>query len=447
MKKEDLDFDLVDKLYQNLIQTSKIVGRLFIAFFTLMLLLSALVFEPELFPTNTPPGQSRIERLPAQEINLQNTSKVESSPDKLGSKPEPVIPLFGFKITQNIILKYSPLILAAIYLMLATYLIYLDFLKKEYFETYEDLYAQAEGEGESSLLYKIRLPNLHYILTDLSSQHSSKFVQLIYHTANVAKSLVLYVLPMVVLIRLLGEGFQRSSSNILNGFFWCGLILVIVGTIALTREWFIQTVSALNFFPTIIRSKELIKAKVFSIARYIIYILASCVTVIVVVFSVDQFFSTTKYLSSKMVKAMVTERNFYDSRLNPNGTGIKHQYESKTINGDKVVIDHATNLTWQQAGIAFMTYEETENYIQKLKFDKFASFDDWRLPTLEEAMSLMEPKQKNMTLFIDLNFDRKQRIIWTADKSSDQYGRTVSFIWGGNGHAHVTEHLNVRAVR
>ena len=180
MKKEELDFDLVDKLYQNLIQTSKIVGRLFIAFFTLMLLLSALVFEPELFPTNTPPGQSRIERLPAQEINLQDTSKVESSPDKSGVKPERIITLFGFKINSSKMLKFSPLILAAIYLMLATYLIYLDFLKKEYFEIYEDLYAQAEGEGESALLYKIRLPNLHYILTDLSSQYSSKFVQLIY---------------------------------------------------------------------------------------------------------------------------------------------------------------------------------------------------------------------------------------------------------------------------
>ncbi len=447
MKKEDLDFDLVDKLYQNLIQTSKIVGRLFIAFFTLMLLLSALVFEPELFPTNTPPGQSRIERLPAQEINLQNTSKVESSPDKSGIKPEPVIPLFGFKITQNIILKYSPLILAAIYLMLATYLIYLDFLKKEYFETYEDLYAQAEGEGESSLLYKIRLPNLHYILTDLSSQHSSKFVQLIYQTANVAKSLVLYVLPMVVLVILLGEGVQRASSNLLIAMFYMSPVLVIIGTLVLTRDWFIETGLVFRDFLTIVRTKTLKKFGAFRFAT-LLSLIAVALSIAGIVSSTNQFLKSTDYLSVEKAKAMVIDRDFYHINWNGNGVGIKHEYELKTVNNDTIVIDHATNLTWQKAGTDdYVSYDGVEAYIQKLRTDKFAGYDDWRLPKLEEAMSLVEPVPKIGNQFIDSIFDPQQSWIWTSDKQSASNAWVVNFNNGNCNNNHINNKNYVRAVR
>ena len=46
LSKEQLDLGLVDKLYQNVIETGRIVRRLFVTFFTLMLVLSALDFDP-----------------------------------------------------------------------------------------------------------------------------------------------------------------------------------------------------------------------------------------------------------------------------------------------------------------------------------------------------------------------------------------------------------------
>ena len=86
-------------------------------------------------------------------------------------------------------------------------------------------------------------------------------------------------------------------------------------------------------------------------------------------------------------------RYLYDKSLYWMGKGINHLYELQEINGDKIVIDHATGLTWQQSGSSEqITYQSTPNYINRLNRERFANFDDWRLPTLEEAMSLVEVK-------------------------------------------------------
>ncbi len=47
--KQELDLSLLEKLYQNLVGVGKIVRRLLLLFFTLMILLSVLTFEPEMF--------------------------------------------------------------------------------------------------------------------------------------------------------------------------------------------------------------------------------------------------------------------------------------------------------------------------------------------------------------------------------------------------------------
>lgn len=116
------------------------------------------------------------------------------------------------------------------------------------------------------------------------------------------------------------------------------------------------------------------------------------------------------------VQKMLKEWGFYDAYKNENGKGASHEYEAIERQGQKLVIDHATGLTWQKSGsVKYMTFAEAEKFIQKLNQQKFAGYDDWRLPTLEEGMSLMEPTKRN-GLYIDPTFDETQRWIWTADK-------------------------------
>ena len=71
------------------------------------------------------------------------------------------------------------------------------------------------------------------------------------------------------------------------------------------------------------------------------------------------------YLSEGQVTAMLVEKGFYDKRKNPNGTGVTHGYEARTINGDKIVVDEATGLTWQQGGSDRAQWDMVANPVLK----------------------------------------------------------------------------------
>jgi hypothetical protein len=148
------------------------------------------------------------------------------------------------------------------------------------------------------------------------------------------------------------------------------------------------------------------------------------------------------------VRAVLQEKGFYDKHWNWVGEGIKHQYKPDKRRGAKLVIDHTTDLTWQRSGsLESLTYDRAEKYIRGLNDQKFAGYTDWRLPTLEEGMSLMEPK-KYGKLYIDPVFDQQQDWIWTADIESAGLPCVVGF---DDGYCSCLNNyvygLYVRAVR
>lgn len=141
------------------------------------------------------------------------------------------------------------------------------------------------------------------------------------------------------------------------------------------------------------------------------------------------------YLSEAAVKAMLLEKGFYDRGWNSSGKGFNNDYVLQK-NG-QVVYDRASGLMWQQSGSAnYMGYEEAPKYIERLNANRFAGFSDWRLPTLEEAMTLMEP-QASEGLYIDPAFDRIQTWIWTADKYSASSAWVADFVGGYCSHLDV----------
>jgi hypothetical protein len=136
-------------------------------------------------------------------------------------------------------------------------------------------------------------------------------------------------------------------------------------------------------------------------------------------------------LSANEVEKMLKERDFFDSNRNKQGKGLNHQYEVLERKGEKLVIDHTTGLTYQQSGSPnFMFYANALKWISELNKKKFTGYDDWRLPTLEEAMSLMDTKKKNGDLYISEVFDQTQRWVWTADKSGGSVAWVVGFDLG-----------------
>ncbi len=72
----------------------------------------------------------------------------------------------------------------------------------------------------------------------------------------------------------------------------------------------------------------------------------------------------------------------------------------------EVILDHATGLTWQKSGSEdFLEYDEAESYARELNEKRFAGYTDWRLPTVDELASLLEPEEQSINLFINPIFD------------------------------------------
>lgn len=131
---------------------------------------------------------------------------------------------------------------------------------------------------------------------------------------------------------------------------------------------------------------------------------------------------------------------------------FKNKMEILTLNGERLVIDYATNLMWQQSGTANdMTQWNCINYVKELNREKFAGFSDWRLPTIDELASLFTPVGKNQGLYVNPMFDPRQSDCWSNDFYFDESG--IKAYWCTN-HRYgeitlrkVSTESYVRAVR
>jgi hypothetical protein len=129
--------------------------------------------------------------------------------------------------------------------------------------------------------------------------------------------------------------------------------------------------------------------------------------------------STPATLTHLQIVAMLTKNDLYDARINAVGHGPAHLYEHRVIGDAVVVIDHATGLMWQKSGSRdSMPLAEAANYIKNINAKSVAGFTGWRLPTLEEAMSLMEPKPVgDYHISAEFEVGMRENFIWTADRT------------------------------
>ena len=89
------------------------------------------------------------------------------------------------------------------------------------------------------------------------------------------------------------------------------------------------------------------------------------------------------------------------------------------VNVDGTVSDKATGLIWQKAGSDYhVTWHEANGYIQELNRKRFAGRTDWRLPTVNELMSLLTEVPRAWDLCIEPIFDQNMRWLWSSDRCS-----------------------------
>lgn len=146
--------------------------------------------------------------------------------------------------------------------------------------------------------------------------------------------------------------------------------------------------------------------------------------------------------------AMIKRLGFFDSERNKTGRGVERR-EYELQRQQDLVLDNATGLIWQRSGLARVNYSKAQNYIRKINTENMAGYADWRLPTLEEGMSLVKPSKNELNVYIDPHFDVDLWWIWTADKSDSEKAWIVDYDLGQCYVVNIMEidHFHVRAVR
>ncbi|BBO16515.1 conserved hypothetical protein [Candidatus Brocadia pituitae] len=140
-----------------------------------------------------------------------------------------------------------------------------------------------------------------------------------------------------------------------------------------------------------------------------------------------------------------TQSFLLDENLKPKNY-TKNEFEVQK--DGKVIYDKATGLMWQQSGSEKnMTYNKAHNYIRQLNQKGFASYSDWRLPTLKEAITLLKPGKTDKGLYVDSLFNDEQKWVWTSDLSSASSAWVVGFGTGYCGYGVFGLDSYVRAVR
>lgn len=105
---------------------------------------------------------------------------------------------------------------------------------------------------------------------------------------------------------------------------------------------------------------------------------------------------------------------------------IQNDYEDQ----GEVVLDHATGLMWQKSGSPeSLIYADAQKYVEELNRQQFAGHKNWRLPTIPELMSLLEPEKQSHDLYINSMFDAEQWWCWSADRLPAGEGGASGAAW------------------
>jgi hypothetical protein len=152
-------------------------------------------------------------------------------------------------------------------------------------------------------------------------------------------------------------------------------------------------------------------------------------------------------VNAEQARAMVITRNFFHARWNATVTAPSPDLERLVIGTDVVITDKRHQLMWQQsASPRAHDHDGARQYVQELNARRYAGHSDWRLPTLEEAMSLMGTGAAEDCRLHQL-FGRSGPITRTADTTDGGKDWIVYFCDGVAVPEVAGFNAEVRAVR
>jgi len=148
----------------------------------------------------------------------------------------------------------------------------------------------------------------------------------------------------------------------------------------------------------------------------------------------SMFRSTPKVLSESDVAETTRKLGLFDSLYNPTGKAFENRFES--IENNTIIFDHASGLMWQRSGSSPMAYQNISAWLQRVREENFGNYSDWRLPTVEEILTLLADHKQESGLYLNWLFDNRQKIVWTADTKNATQAWAMFFT---SGHCYYSD--------
>lgn len=137
--------------------------------------------------------------------------------------------------------------------------------------------------------------------------------------------------------------------------------------------------------------------------------------------------------------------------------GQPMSYTVRKHNNDECVKDNVTGLLWEQKTTAnkdnTYTWDDTAQHINALNAANYCGYSDWRLPTREELMSIIDYGRYNPainSIFTNISSDG----YWSTSSSVRYQGYPQGYAWyvsfNDDSFTYTSgksSHLGVRAVR
>lgn len=133
-------------------------------------------------------------------------------------------------------------------------------------------------------------------------------------------------------------------------------------------------------------------------------------------------------IGEQEIEPIVRQYNFFEKKMNPSGDFPQYLVDSRNL----TVTDMVTNLMWQRTASELMSFRKLQKWIEQTNEEKCDGFSDWRLPTIEEALSLLRPSTNDSGHYLHPCFTGKPGFIFTADRRKPGGYWFIDF-----GRAHV----------
>lgn len=151
-------------------------------------------------------------------------------------------------------------------------------------------------------------------------------------------------------------------------------------------------------------------------------------------------------MDSATLDADLVRLGLFARDRSPIGGGVENRLEPMVV-GDTVLIhDRATGLIWDRGSAEVMDAGRTEAYLARLNAGRYAGYANWRLPTMEEALSLMEPQPRD-GYYLDPLLRGGPVYTKTADHTLTGRVWMVDYTDGVIGTEPPSHNSRVRAVR